>query len=57
MQGRYGGTYKATGRSTNAQVVHVWTIRSGKLASFKQYVDTAEMRAVVGLPAPKSATA
>jgi uncharacterized protein len=49
MQGRYGGTYQATGRPTNAQVVHVWTIHNGKLSRFQQYVDTAEMRAVVGL--------
>jgi ketosteroid isomerase-like protein len=49
MQGRYGGTCKARGRSTKAQVVHVWTIRKGKLSQFQQYVDTAEMRAVVGL--------
>jgi uncharacterized protein len=56
MAGRYGGAYRATGRSTNAQVVHVWTIRNGKLAKFQQYVDTAEMRAVVGLPATQSAT-
>ena len=41
---RYGGTYRATGRSTRAQAVHIWTVRDGKLAEFRQYVDTAEMR-------------
>jgi ketosteroid isomerase-like protein len=51
MPGRYGGKYKAAGLSTNAQVVHVWTIRNGKLSKLQQYVDTAEMRAVAGLPA------
>lgn len=51
MEGRYKGVCKATGRSTNAQVVHLWTVRNGKLAAFQQYVDTAEMRAAAGLPA------
>src|SRR5947207_2367028 len=44
MQGRYGGKYKATGRSTDAQVVHVWTIRNGKLSKFQQYVHDGTMR-------------
>lgn len=47
MQGRYRGTYKATGRTTDAQVVHIWTVRGGKLAKLEQYVDTAGMRDVV----------
>src|SRR5687768_5131985 len=40
MEGRYGGTYKATGRQTNAQVVHIWVVRDGKLIEFRQYTDT-----------------
>jgi uncharacterized protein len=48
MQGRYRGTYKATGRTTDAQVVHIWTVREGKLAKLEQYVDTAGMRDVIG---------
>lgn len=48
MQGRYRGTYKATGRTTDAQVVHIWTMRDGKLAKLEQYVDTAGMRDIVG---------
>ena len=47
MQGRYRGTYKATQRTTDAQVVHIWTVRDGKLAKMEQYVDTAGMKAVV----------
>jgi ketosteroid isomerase-like protein len=46
MEGRYGGTYKATGRKTNAQVVHLWAVRDGKLAEFRQYTDTAELHDV-----------
>ena len=47
MQGRYRGTYKATGRTIGAQVAHIWTLRDGKLAKLEQYVDTAAMRDVV----------
>lgn len=38
--GRYGGSFKATGKSINAQFVHVWKFKNGKVASFQQYVDT-----------------
>jgi uncharacterized protein len=38
--GRYRGTYKATGGSLDAQMVHVWRIRDGKAAAFQQYTDT-----------------
>jgi ketosteroid isomerase-like protein len=46
MEGRYGGTYRATGRATNAQVIHIWLIRDGKIAEFRQYTDTAELSSV-----------
>lgn len=48
MEGRFSGTYKATGRTTNAQVVQIWEVRDGKLAAFRQYTDTAELREVLG---------
>jgi ketosteroid isomerase-like protein len=48
MEGRYGGTYKSTGRKTNAQVIHIWVVRDGKLSEFRQYTDTAELREVSG---------
>ena len=38
--GRYGGTFKATGKSQDAQLVHVWRIEGGKAARFQQYTDT-----------------
>ena len=47
-QGRYTGTYKATGRAMDAQFAHVLTMRDGKLTGFQQYVDTAQMQAVMG---------
>jgi hypothetical protein len=38
--GRYSGTYKATGKSFQADFAHVWKIKDGKAIRFVQYVDT-----------------
>ena len=46
--GRYGGTYKATGRTQNPQMVHVWRIKDGKAVGFQQYVDTLQVAQVTG---------
>lgn len=46
--GRYVGTYKATGRSMRAQLVHVWRVADGKIVRFQQYADTAQVARVVG---------
>ncbi len=48
MTGRYTGTYKATGKSLNAQVVHVWAIKDGKATRFQQYTDTLQAAQIVG---------
>lgn len=40
--GRYVGAFKATGKSINAQFVHVWKFKNGKVAGFQQYVDTLQ---------------
>jgi uncharacterized protein len=48
VEGRYTGTFKATGKKLNAQVCHVFKIRDGKLASFQQFVDTAQLQDVMG---------
>ncbi len=40
--GRYRGTYRATGRTLDAQLVHVWRIADGKAAAFQQYTDTLQ---------------
>ena len=45
--GRYRGTYRATGRALNAQFVHVWTIRDGRIVRFQQYADTARFHRVM----------
>jgi uncharacterized protein len=40
--GRYTGTYNATSRPVNAQFVHVWTLRDGRIVGFQQYTDTLQ---------------
>jgi hypothetical protein len=44
--GRYGGTWKATGKAIDAQFAHVWKMRNGKLIHFQQYTDTAQFARV-----------
>ena len=47
--GRYRGTYKATGITIDAQFVHVWTVRGGRVLGCQQYADTLQFaRAVHG---------
>lgn len=48
VEGRYTATHHGTGKSLDAQVCHVWHVRDGKLGSFQQYVDTAQLREVMG---------
>jgi len=38
--GKYSGTYKATGKSFQANFAHVWKVREGKAIRFVQYADT-----------------
>jgi hypothetical protein len=45
---RYTGAYKATGKSIDAQVCHVWTLSSGKVTSFQQYADTGQLQEAMG---------
>jgi uncharacterized protein len=42
--GPYSGTYKATGKSFEADFAHVWTLRDGKAVRFRQYVDSAPVQ-------------
>jgi len=44
---RYTGTGKATGRALDVPAVHVWDIRDGKLARFRQFIDTVKFAEVV----------
>jgi len=44
---RYTGTGKATGKELDLPVVHVWDVRDGKIARFRQFADTARFLEVV----------
>jgi hypothetical protein len=46
--GRYRATFKATGSPLDAQFVHVWTVRNGKIVAFQQYTDTLQFARVMG---------
>ncbi len=46
VTGRYHGTYRATGKTVNAQLVHVFKVANGKIVRFQQYTDTAQFRDV-----------
>jgi ketosteroid isomerase-like protein len=47
--GRYGGTFKRTGRAQNTQVAHVWRVAGGKAVRFQQHADTLHLAHVMGL--------
>ncbi len=48
VEARYSGTYKATGKSMDAQVCHVWDVKDGKVTRFQQYADTAKLQNIMG---------
>jgi uncharacterized protein len=52
---RYTGSGRATGKELNLPVVHVWDVRDGKLARFRQFADTARFLEVVPAGAATSA--
>lgn len=45
--GRYSGTSNATREKLDAQFVHVWKLRDGKVVSFQQYADTAQFSRLI----------
>jgi uncharacterized protein len=47
-EGRYTGTWRATGTPVNAQFVHVWRVRDGKFVGFQQYTDTGQWMKAAG---------
>ena len=47
IEGRYTGTYKPSGRKLDSQLCHVLRFQGGKLVSFQQYLDTAQLQAVM----------
>lgn len=38
--GAFKGVHGITGKTSDARYAHVWTVRDGKIASFRQYIDT-----------------
>ena len=49
VEGRYTGTYKATGKSQDTQMCHIWHFNEGKVTKFQQYVDTASLQDTMGV--------
>jgi uncharacterized protein len=52
VEGRYIADHNGTGKTMDAQFCHVWKVRDGKLVSFQQYVDTAQVQDVMGAREP-----
>jgi ketosteroid isomerase-like protein len=38
--GDFTGVHGATGKRADARYAHVWTLKDGKIARFRQYIDT-----------------
>ena len=38
--GDFKGVHGATGKTAEARYAHVWTVRDGRIATFRQYIDT-----------------
>ena len=49
VQGRYHATSKSTGQPLDAQYVHVWDFREGKIVRLQVYTDTAQFVHVSGM--------
>jgi ketosteroid isomerase-like protein len=47
VEGRYSGTYKATGTALDAQFCHVFKLENDKVTSFQQFTDTAQFQATM----------
>ena len=48
VEGRYSGTYAATGTHADLQYCHVFTFEGDKLARFQQFTDTAQFQKAMG---------
>lgn len=45
--GEYSGTYNATGKSMKTPMVHVWTLKDGRIVNFVQHCDTVLVQAAL----------
>jgi uncharacterized protein len=57
VEGRYVARFRSTQRDEDAQFCHIWRLREGQIVGFQQYVDTAQVREVMGATAPASTEA
>jgi ketosteroid isomerase-like protein len=46
-RGRYRGTYKITGTIINAEFVHVFRFKNGKISVWQSYTDTAQFKEAI----------
>ena len=46
-RGRYRGTFKATGTAIDAEFVHVFRFKNGKIVMWQSYTDTAQFKEAV----------
>jgi len=53
--GRLRGQVRATGADFEAHLVHVWTVRQGRLIGLDAHLDMAPMLAALGEPGPCAA--
>jgi hypothetical protein len=51
VEGRFKGTVNATGSAIDAQFVHVWELRDGKIIHLRIYTDTEQWARAAGEPA------
>jgi ketosteroid isomerase-like protein len=47
-RGRYRGTFKVTGTKINAEFVHVFRFKDGKIVMWQSYTDTAQFKEAAG---------
>lgn len=47
-RGRYRGTFKITGTIINAEFVHVFRFKEGKIVMWQSYTDTAQFKEAIG---------
>mgnify|MGYP001815580524 CR=1 FL=1 len=45
--GEYSGKFNATGKSMKSPMVHVWTLKDGRIVNFVQHCDTVLVQAAL----------
>lgn len=55
VHGRLRGKARQTGAVIDLEIVHVWTVRDGRVVRFAAYIDTPAMLRALGAPTEKDA--